>query len=293
MSTDTNLLGLFGDEDDINWRRRATLKRYGLYVAMVFIALFYFAPIYWVVKSSVQPLSVLFSQGSLSAIPNQVTWRNFRELIFNTPFPTWYMNSLLVAGGVVVLTLVVSVLAGYTLTRLDVRGKSTIANVTVISYMYPPLLLVIPMFLLWFTVGLTNTRLGLILAQSALTIPFCIWLMWQFFQTVPIRLEESAWMQGASRFKAFRTIALPMSKPGLIAVAIFSFATSWNDFTMSNILMQEEGMRTLPVGVLFFTEQFNTDWGLILSATVLISIPPILLVYALQNYLLQGFRVTT
>lgn len=284
---------MLSTSSNTNWQRRARLKRYALYAFMIFIAIFYSFPIYWIAKSSFQSLEALFSDRSLLFVPNEITINHFETLFFESQFPNFYFNSLVVAFGVVLVTLVVSVLAGYTLTRMDVPGKRTIANVTIISYMYPPLLLVIPMFLLWFSVGLINTHIGLIFAQSALTIPFSIWLMWQFFQTIPIRLEESAWMQGASRFRAFITIALPMAKPGLIAVAIFAFATSWNDFTMANILMQEPSMRTLPVGVLFFTEQFNTDWGLVLSATVLIAVPPFLLVYFLQTYLLRGFRMTT
>lgn len=293
MSIGLQSLNPLSTGDTVNWKRRAQLRRVGLYVMMVLIAVYYLFPIYWVAKSSFQSLQALFSDMSLLWIPEEITLRNFEILIFETKFPYFYMNSLIVAVGVVLLTVVVSVLAGYALTRMDVPGKRSIANITIISYMYPPLLLVIPMFLLWYSVGLINTHVGLILAQSALTIPFSIWLMWQFFQTIPIRLEESAWMQGASRFRAFMTIALPMVKPGLIAVAIFSFATSWNDFTMANILMQEPTMRTLPVGVLFFTEQFNVDWGLILGSTLLISIPPFLLVYFLQTYLLRGFRLTT
>lgn len=281
---------LLPGDADIDWTRRKKLKHYTFYGLLVAMCVAYFFPIYWMMKSALQPRAQLYA-GEVIYIPTQVTLKNFEKLLFDSQFLTFYLNSIIVAIGVMVVTMLTSTLAGYALTRLELPFKKRIAQITIFSYMYPPILLVMPMFLLWFSLGFTNTYVGLILAQSALTVPFSIWLMWQFFQTIPISLEESAWMYGAGRMRSFFEIALPMAKPGLVAVAIFSFAVSWNDFTMANILMQKPSMRTLPVGVLFFTQSNAVDWGAILSASVLIAVPPLLLVYFLQRYLLRGFRL--
>lgn len=275
-----------------NYKLRSKIYRYALYILMVLMSVVYIFPVYWMTKSSFQAPETLYSDG-IQFIPREYVLSHIHVLLFDTPFLTFYMNSIIVVIGVVTVTLVTSTLAGYALTRVNIRGKRGIANLTIFSYMYPPLLLAVPMFLLWHTVGMINTYTGLILAQSALTVPFSIWLMWQFFQTVPISLEESAWMYGASRTRGFFDIALPMAKPGIIAVAIFAFAVSWNDFTMATILMRETEMRTLPVGVMFFTEGYAVDWGTIMAASFFIAIPPFLLVYFLQRYLLRGFQLTS
>lgn len=276
----------------VSWERRNQFVRAGLYLATILMSIFYIFPVYWMSKSAFQPSQRLFDPSvSLRAVPAEITVDNFQRLLLTSDFVTFYKNSVIVVLGVMILTIVVSTLAGYTLTRIDIRGKQTIANLTIFSYMYPPILLVMPMFLLWVSIGMTNTYLGLILAQSALTVPFSIWLMWQYFQTISISLEESAWIYGASRKRAFFDIALPKAMPGITAVAIFAFAVSWNDFTMSNILMRETSMRTLPRGVLTFSQGYTIDWGLLMGANFFIAIPPFLLVYFLQKYLLQGFRV--
>ncbi|NHN49354.1 carbohydrate ABC transporter permease [Halostella sp. JP-L12] len=281
---------IIGTGEAVDWDRRKKLKRYSLYGLLVAMSIVYFFPIYWMAKSALQPRSELYS-GEVFYLPNEVTLENFNALLFDSQFLRFYLNSIIVAIGVMAVTIITSTLAGYALTRLELPFKKQIAQTTIFSYMYPPILLVMPMFLLWFSLRLTNTYVGLILAQSALTVPFSVWLMWQFFQTIPISLEESAWMYGAGRMQSFFGIALPMAKPGLVAVAIFSFAVSWNDFTMANILMQDPSLRTLPVGVLFFTESNAVDWGAILSASALIAVPPLLLVYFLQRYLLRGFQL--
>lgn len=280
------------DTEQTNYGRRAKFRRYVLYGLMIALSVVYFFPVFWMTKSAFQSSEEIYS-GSIHFIPRDFTLENVTGLLFDTPFLTFYKNSLIVVIGVVIVTLVTSTLAGYALTRIQIRGKRGIANLTIFSYMYPPLLLAVPMFMLWISMDMLNTYVGLILAQSALTVPFSIWLMWQFFQTVPISLEESSWMFGASRTRGFFDIALPMAKPGIIAVAIFAFAVSWNDFTMASILMRDTQMRTLPVGVMFFTEGYAVDWGTILAASLFIAIPPFLLVYFLQRYLLRGFQLTS
>jgi multiple sugar transport system permease protein len=279
-------------ELSVGYRRQKQAKRAGLYLATIVMSVVYVFPMYWMTKSAFQPSESLFEASvALRAIPHSATINNFERLLLGSQFVTFYKNSVIVVLGVMLLTVVVSTLAGYTLTRIDIRGKKTIANLTIFSYMYPPILLVMPMFLLWVSIGMTNTYIGLILAQSALTVPFSIWLMWQYFQTISISLEESAWIYGASRKRAFIDIALPKAMPGITAVAIFAFAVSWNDFTMSNIIMRETSMRTLPRGLLTFSQGYTIDWGLLMGASFLVAIPPFLLVYFLQKYLLQGFKI--
>jgi multiple sugar transport system permease protein len=247
-------------------------------------------PTYVMLKSSIQPELALFSNTFLF-VPRNPTLENFAGLFTETAFARFYLNSILAALGTMVISVVSATLAGYSLTRFTFPGKKRLAQSVLFSYMFPPLLLALPMFMIWRDLNLLNSYPGIILAHSAHALPFDIWLMWKFFQTVPISYEESAWIYGASRLRAMRDVAIPMALPGIIAVSIFSFAISWSDFTFANLLLTQESMKTLPIGMLGFIEQQAVNWGLIMSASVMMALPAFLLVYFLQSYLLRGFSV--
>jgi len=247
-------------------------------------------PTYVMLKASIQPELELFSNTFLF-LPRNPTLANFAGLFTETSFARFYLNSIVAALGTMVISVVSATLAGYSLTRFSFPGKKRLAQSVLFSYMFPPLLLALPMFMIWRDLQLLNSYPGIILAHSAHALPFDIWLMWKFFQTVPISYEESAWIYGASRLRAMRDVAIPMALPGIIAVSIFSFAISWSDFTFANLLLTQESMKTLPIGMLGFIEQQAVNWGLIMSASVMMALPAFLLVYFLQSYLLRGFSV--
>jgi len=247
-------------------------------------------PTYVMLKASIQPELELFSNTFLF-LPRNPTLANFAGLFTETSFARFYLNSIVAALGTMIISVVSATLAGYSLTRFSFPGKKRLAQSVLFSYMFPPLLLALPMFMIWRDLQLLNSYPGIILAHSAHALPFDIWLMWKFFQTVPISYEESAWIYGASRLRAMRDVAIPMALPGIIAVSIFSFAISWSDFTFANLLLTQESMKTLPIGMLGFIEQQAVNWGLIMSASVMMALPAFLLVYFLQSYLLRGFSV--
>ncbi|WP_433633522.1 carbohydrate ABC transporter permease [Halomicrococcus sp. NG-SE-24] len=247
-------------------------------------------PTYVMLKASLQPELELFSHTFLF-VPHHPTLENFQNLFTQTSFIRFYLNSIIAALGTMILSVVSATLAGYSLTRFSFPGKERMAQSVLFSYMFPPLLIGLPMFMIWRNLSLLNSYPGIILAHTAHALPFDIWLMWKFFQTVPISYEESAWVYGAGRLRAMRDVAIPMALPGIISVAIFSFAISWSDFTFANLLLTQEPMKTLPIGMLGFIEQQAVHWGLIMSAAVMMALPAFLLVYFLQSYLLRGFSV--
>jgi multiple sugar transport system permease protein len=204
---------------------------------------------------------------------------------------TFYANSLIISAGVVILTTTTATLGGYGLTRLDIPFKLVFARGILAGYMFPAIMLAIPMFVLWREVGMLNTYIGVILAETSIALPFSLWLMWKFFQTVPESLEESALMGGATRFHAFKDIALPMAKPGMIAVAIFAYAVSWNEFTMPLVIMTEQSKWPLTVGIQSFISGYSVLWNQVMAATTLMIIPSFIFVLFLQSYILRGFRV--
>jgi multiple sugar transport system permease protein len=191
--------------------------------------------------------------------------------------------------GVVLITTTLATLGGYGLTRFDIPYQDTFARGILFGYMFPAILLAIPMYILWSQLGIIDSYLGLMLAETALALPFSLWVMWKFFQTVPPSLEESARMAGASRFRTMVDVALPIAKPGIVAVGIYSFAVSWNEYTLPKILMPGPDSFVITTGIQAFTEQNTVMWNQIMGATFLASLPAFLFVYAFQKYLLSGF----
>lgn len=274
---------------ELSFKSRWKARKVGFWVALVVSLVLVLFPVFWMFSTALRPTSEMYGS-PISLIPETFTLEHFEALFTDSLFTTFYLNSLIVSLGVVLLTTVTATLGGYGLTRIDIPFKKVFARGILFGYMFPPILIAIPMFILWKDLGMIDTYVGLILAETAIALPFSLWLMWKFFQTVPYSLEESAMTAGASRFRAFYDVALPMAKPGMIAVAVFSYAVSWNSFTMPKVLMITESKWPLTIGVHSLTQQQHVFWGQIMAASALIIIPAFLFVFFLQKYLLRGFR---
>jgi multiple sugar transport system permease protein len=274
---------------NLSFGARGKVRRVGFWIALVVSLALVLFPIFWMFSTALRPTSEMYGT-PVQIIPETFTLEHFEALFTDSLFTTFYINSVLVSAGVVLLTTVTATLGGYGLTRIDIPFKHVFARGILFGYMFPPILIAIPMFILWKDLGMIDTYIGLILAETAIALPFSLWLMWKFFQTVPYSLEESAMTAGASRFRAFYDVALPMATPGMIAVAVFSYAVSWNSFTMPKVLMITQSKWPLTIGVHSLTEQQQVFWGQIMAASALIIIPAFLFVYFLQKYLLRGFR---
>jgi multiple sugar transport system permease protein len=277
--------------DFVSYRRRAQIRRAGhwglLGIALVVILF----PIYWTFTTSIRPTENVQSTDT-TLIPTEITFEHYQTLLDGTSFVTWMTNSVIVAAGVCLLTVVFATLGGYGLARLDLSFKQTFARSVLLGYMFPAILLGIPMYIMWRDLGLLNSRLGLILAETALALPFSLWLMWNFFQSVPYSLEESAQMAGATRFQAFLDVALPMARPGMVAVLVFAFATSWNEYTLAQILMTDQSNYVITIGLDTLINDQLIPWGQMMAATFITLLPAFLLVYFLQKYLIRGFQIS-
>lgn len=263
----------------------------GKYAGVVLLVIVFGFPFYWMFISGIKP-SAEIVQYPPRIIPQTVTLANYERLFEDTRYLTWLKNSLIVTTGNIVLSIVISTLAGYGLTRYDIPYKKYIAMSFIFAYMFPPLMLGIPYYIVFDSIGLLNSYTGLILAHSAITIPFTTWLMWQFFQTVPISWEESAWVFGASRFKSMIEIATPGALPGIIACAIYAFAISWGDYTFALILVDDPSMTLLTVGIDIYTQGAQVYWDLIMTGATLLVVPPLVLVFTLNRYILAGFSIS-
>lgn len=257
-----------------------------LTVGMTFVVF----PLYWMANTALTPRSELFKP-PYPLIRTTYSLENIRELLSATQFLTFMVNSLIVALGTVAVNVVVATLAGYGMSRFDFKMKKLFAAATLWTYMFPSILLAIPLYILFSMIGLRNSYTGLILAHVSISLPLNIWILWQYFQIIPRSLEEAAWSSGASRMRALFEICLPSALPGIISAAIFSFALSWNDFAFAFILQTDVSMFTLPVGLATFVEQSAINWGLIMASSLIVSVPSFVLVFLLQRYLMHGLAV--
>ena len=252
------------------------------------LLLYIVVPVLWLVSSSLKPSSELFTQVPV-LIPDTPTLENYVSLWNETRFPLYLRNSLIISIGVVVLTTVLSTLAGYGLARARFYGKHNTARSVLLTYMYPPILLAIPLYIFFIRLDLTNSYLSVILAISGRALPFGIWVMWQQFQAIPPMYEESAWVDGASVSRTLFEIIIPMVLPAISAVMVFAFAVAWGEFTISKVLITENTLYPITLGIESFTSATQILWSYVLTSSVITIVPGVLLVVFLQKYLLKGF----
>jgi len=270
------------------WRWRSLSARTVIYAGALLLVCQAAFPFFWMTSTSLKPPAEVFAQPP-TFVPDAPTWENYSRLFSETHFLTYFWNSLLVSGLAVLLTMAVSAFGAYSLTRYRYPGREQIAGLILCTYMFAPIMVVIPFFILVKALGIENTRFALVLALTSFCLPFTLWMLRAFFQTIPIELEEAAMVDGANRYRAIVYIILPMALPGIIATSIFTFILAWNDFIFARILIAADELKTLPVGVQDLFHSALVDWGLIMAAGMMISIPALLFFVTVQRYLIRGW----
>jgi ABC-type glycerol-3-phosphate transport system permease component len=264
-------------------RRAGLLYLGGL--ALLLIGAF---PLFWMLSTSLKPSAEIFATPP-RLVPTHPTLENFVRLFSDTSFLTFFRNSALVSLATVALTLGVSAPGAYGLTRFAFAGREKVAGLILTTYMFAPVMIIIPFYILVKELGIVNTRLALVLSYTTFCLPFCLWLLRAFFASIPLELEEAALVDGAGRGRAVWHVVLPLALPGLIAAAIFTFILAYNDFLFALVLITSEELKTLPVGVNDLFNATIVDWGMIMAAGVMITVPAVLFFAAVQRYLVQGW----
>jgi len=264
------------------------LERVGIYAGAALLAFVCGFPLFWMALTSIKP-----DREIITATPSFWTagahLDAYRRLFDETKFETYFFNSIFVAGGSTLLTIAVAVLAAYGITRFRFKGRETIATVMLFTYMFAPIMIVIPFYIMMRKLGLTNSHFGLMLSYTSFSLPFSMWLLRSFFQSIPLELEEAAMIDGASRPQAVARVIVPMALPGVIAVSIFTFIVAWNDYLFARVLIGRDDLKTLPLGIQDLYESSVTDWGMIMAAGVVITIPALLFFAAVQRHLIAGW----
>ncbi len=238
-------------------------------------------PLFWMIVTSLKPESELFTRPP-TFFPREYTLANYERLLFDTHFPTFFMNSSIVALGTTLLVIVVATLGAHSLVTFRYRGRRLLAQAVLFTYLLPSVILVIPLYLVMARLGLVNSLLGLVICYATFALPFALWLLRSFMAAIPIDLESAAMIDGASRIRAFIDVILPQALPGIISTALFTFIVAWNEYLFALVLINRQLSMTLPVGIL--SHNINQ-----MTASVMMSVPLIIAFSFLQKHLTRGF----
>jgi ABC-type glycerol-3-phosphate transport system permease component len=245
-------------------------------------------PFFWMVSTSFKPLREIFVSPP-NFLPKNFTLANFVQLFEQTRFLTYFRNSVFVSTLTVIFTMAIATAGAYSLTRYKFYGREKIASLILFTYMFAPIMIIIPFYVLIKKVGIANTHLALIMAYTAFCLPFSLWLLRAFFQSIPLVLEEAALVDGATRLRAVVHVILPLALPGIIATGIFTFILAWNDYIFVRILITSDNLKTLSVGIADLYNATVIDWGMIMSGGMLITIPVLVFFIFIQRYLIAGW----
>ena len=267
--------------------RNATIRKWLLMLLMLILVLILDYPIFAIFLNAFRTTTEILSTTSI--IPQHATLENFAYLTARTNFWGFFASSLIVAGLGTVISIICAGAAGYVLSRYHkLRFVSNYSRGLMLVQMFPIILALIPLFIIFKVAGLVNTYYSVILVYTVLNLPFATWMFEGFFDAIPRELEEAAFVDGCSRFRSLTRIVLPLSGPGTAAVTIFTFLLCYNEFLIASIFLRDPDTMTIPVGIQMFMQQYSTDWGSLMAAASLASIPTIVFFLFVQKYMVQG-----
>jgi multiple sugar transport system permease protein len=250
-----------------------------LYLPLSIILLILLFPFYWMALTSIKPDDQLLDMDRVSPFwTTAPTLKHFYNLLFQTSYPRWLWNTMFVAIGATVLSIIASVLAAYAIVRLRFRGAAWVGGAIFLAYLVPPSILFIPLSTVVFQYGLFDTPFALILTYPTILIPFSTWLLMGYFKTIPFELEECALIDGASRWQILTKIVLPLAVPGLISAFIFCFTLCWNEFIYALTFLSTTSQKTVPVAIVNeFVDGDIYRWGSLMAGALAGSLPLVIL----------------
>ncbi|WP_137178944.1 carbohydrate ABC transporter permease [Roseomonas sp. AR75] len=246
-------------------------------------------PLIWMVITSVKPQFELFRIPP-TFWPEQITFEHYARLLWDTPFLLYMRNSLLLSSATTLLVVTVATLGAHSLVRFRYRGRERLAQLVLFTYLLPSVVLILPLYLMMVWIGVANSLLSLVIAYTTFALPYALWLLRSFMQGIPDDLENAALVDGATRMGAFFDVILPQALPGIISTSLFTFILSWNEYLYALVLVNTDEARPLTTGVMnMLISAFNIEWSLLMAASVMMSIPLIIIFAFLQKFLTRGF----
>lgn len=267
---------------------KTKIKTSGTYVLLILLVTIINLPVINMFGVSLKGPEEIMTNNGL--FPRNPTFANFTGVFEKSNILLYFKNSFFVACVVTVLTAIVAALAGYAISRYKrkYRWLNQYGNLLLIMQMFPTILMLIPLFIIFKTIGLSDSEWAIILLYMTFSLPFCTWMMSGFFDGIPIELDEAGRVDGCSVFQTFIKLIIPVSGPGLASVSIFTFIYCWNEYMLASVFLKKEQLKTLPIGIQIFTQQFSKEWGFLMAASVITVIPVTLFLIFMQKYLVAG-----
>jgi arabinogalactan oligomer/maltooligosaccharide transport system permease protein len=261
----------------------ASIALHGTLLVAVTIALF---PVVWVFLASLKPQSAI--QTSDVRLFDNPSLDNYRRVLFETSFPSWFLNSVVVAVFTMVIGIAMSATAGYALSRFNFPGKRGVMWLFLITQMFPVAILIVPIYTIMANLGLIDTKASLVIAYCSVAVPFCTWMLRGYFDTIPAELDDAAALDGLGPFRTFWYVILPLARPGLAVTAFYTFLTAWGEVAYAIAFILTDKNLTLGAGLQQFVPRFNPQWDLLTAGAVLIMLPASLVFYFAQKHLVAG-----
>lgn len=269
-----------------NRRLAATIGRTTIAVVAAFIVLF---PLYWMIQTALLPTSAVLSPTpSLTPIGQDVSFDAVRQVILETPMLRWFGNSALITIVTAVLSTALSTLGGYALSRFSVPGRATVAYTLMLGRILPGTLVILPLFVMFRTVGLLDTPWAVVAANVSAILPFATFLMKNYFDGVPRELDDAAFVDGCSRMRAMWSVLIPVARPGIAACVAFAATSAWVELLFSRSFLSSPENWTVPVGIGSLIQELNIDWNVLMAAGAISIIPVLIIYWFIQPYLVSG-----
>lgn len=257
------------------------------YLYLTVLAVFAAFPLVWILLSSIKGKGEITGDPT-AFLPKSITLENYRIVLRQLNFTNNIANSIVIAGLTTVIAIVISALGAYGVVRFFPKFGKKLTRVLITTYMFPPILLAVPYSIIMGKIGMMNNRLGLVIVYLSFSVPYAIWLLVGFFQTVPLDIEEAARVDGANKLVVFGKVVLPIVAPGIVAVAIYTFINAWNEFLYSLILMNSSSKMTVAVALKSLEGQEVLDWGVMMAASALVVIPSVVFFMLIQKKIAGG-----
>jgi arabinogalactan oligomer / maltooligosaccharide transport system permease protein len=274
----------------LNPKRKKLLVDAATHAVLLLFAAIAVFPILQIVTISLRPSDRLLST-SLEIIPDGATFRSYIRLFTEQPFLLWVRNSALISFAVTITGVTLASMAGYAFSRFRFVGKKFGMLSLLVTQMFPATMLLLPLYIMLIYLGLINTYLGIIITYTATALPFCIWTMKGYYDTIPASLEEAATIDGCNQFESFYRVILPLAAPALVITGLFSFMTAWAEYLVAAQVLQESSLWTLPLGLKSFESNMSTEWGLYGAASLIVMVPVVGLFLLLSKWLVSGLTL--
>lgn len=258
------------------------------YVVLITGCLLVLLPLSWMVITSLKSMTDITLSRGLKLFPSGPTLENFVNIWKEYPIATYIKNSVAAVGGSTIFGVVCAALCGYGLSRYEFKGKALLLSFLLVTQMFPAVMKIIPYYKILVSLHLNNTRTGLLIVYASFSIPFCTWMMYGYFKSIPTGLDEAARVDGSSAFHTFYKIIMPIALPGLVATVIYAFLQNWNEYMFASVLMSADEKKTITYAISTMADAYKIQWNYLMCAAMISSVPTLAVFTVMQKYLIAG-----